>query len=37
VPFIAGVGLYADSCWRWRLTPFGWRRVWVCGYDYGYY
>jgi hypothetical protein len=22
------------SCWRWRLTPIGWRRVWVCGHPY---
>jgi len=29
-PFVVGVG----SCWRWRPTPWGWRRVWVCGYDY---
>jgi hypothetical protein len=28
VPFVVGVG---DSCWRWRPTPWGWRRVWVCG------
>lgn len=34
-PFIgAGVigGGYYGSCWRWRLTPWGWRRVFVCGY-----
>ena len=18
------------SCWRWRLTPWGYRRIWVC-------
>ncbi len=31
-PFI-GVGIYGASCWRWRPTPWGWQRVWVCG-DY---
>jgi hypothetical protein len=25
------------SCWRWRLTPLGMRRVWVCGYPYRRY
>jgi hypothetical protein len=29
VPFAVGY-----SCWRWRPTPWGWSRVWVCGYDY---
>jgi hypothetical protein len=32
--------MYGGSCWRLRLTPFGWQRVWVCGYPnygYGYY
>jgi hypothetical protein len=29
VPFAVGY-----SCWRWRPTPWGWTRVWVCGYDY---
>jgi hypothetical protein len=31
------VGLYGGSCWSWQPTPWGWRRVWVCDYDYGYY
>ena len=26
------------SCWRWQATPYGPRRVWVCGaYGYSYY
>ena len=29
-PFFVGLGAYS-SCWRWRPTPFGWHRVWVCG------
>ena len=30
-------GGYYGSCWRWRFTPWGWRRIWVCGYGgYGY-
>jgi hypothetical protein len=28
------VGYYGVSCWRWRFTPWGWRRVNVCGYPY---
>jgi hypothetical protein len=28
-------GLY--SCWRWRWTPLGYRRTWICGYPYGPY
>jgi hypothetical protein len=36
-PFVAGVGLYGASCWSWQPTPWGWQRVWVCGYDSGYY
>jgi hypothetical protein len=36
-PFVAGVGLYGDACWSWQPTPWGWQRVWACGYDYGYY
>jgi hypothetical protein len=36
VPFAVGVGVYGGSCWRWRPTPWGWQRVWVCGNDYGY-
>ena len=36
-PFVAGVGLYGGSCWTWQPTPWGWQRVWACGYDYGYY
>src|SRR6266498_1552620 len=36
-PFVAGVGLYGGSCWSWQPTPWGWQRVWACGYDYGYY
>ena len=31
-PVFVGAGIYGASCWRWRWTPFGWRRVWVCGY-----
>jgi hypothetical protein len=23
---------YYGTCWRWRLTPLGWRRIFVCGY-----
>jgi hypothetical protein len=37
VLFVAGVGLYGGSCWSWEPTPWGWQRVWACGYDYGYY
>jgi hypothetical protein len=37
VPFAVGAGVYASSCWRWRWTPWGWDRVWVCGPYYGYY
>jgi hypothetical protein len=32
-----GYGAYAYDdygCWRWRPTPWGWSRVWVCGYPY---
>ena len=32
-----GYGAYAYNdygCWRWRPTPWGWSRVWVCGYPY---
>jgi hypothetical protein len=36
VPFGIGVGFYGTSCWRWRPVPWGWQRVWVCGYDYDY-
>src|SRR5215831_18054918 len=36
-PFVAGVGFYGASCWSWQPTPWGWQRVWACGYDYGYY
>ena len=36
-PFVAGVGLDGDTCWSWQPTPWGWQRVWACGYDYGYY
>src|SRR5262249_54223245 len=32
-PFGAGVGLYGGSCWSWQPTPWGWQRVWGCGYD----
>src|SRR5262249_4981438 len=28
-PFFAGV---YGTCWRWVPGPFGWHRVWVCGY-----
>ena len=35
-PYYAGA--YGYSCWRWRATPWGPRRVWVCGgYGYPYY
>ncbi len=39
--FFFGVGFagpwYGDSCWRLVPTYWGgWRRVWVCGYDYDY-
>jgi hypothetical protein len=30
----ASVGFYGDSCWTWQSTPWGWRRVWACDYDY---
>jgi hypothetical protein len=36
-PFFAGYASYAAydyGCWRWRPTPWGWHRVWVCGYPY---
>jgi hypothetical protein len=33
-PGWAGYGYY--DCWRWAATPWGLRRIWVCG-DYGYY
>lgn len=32
-PFFASAYPYG-SCWRWRWTPFGLRRIWVCGYRY---
>ena len=32
VPFVVGAGIYADSCWRLRWTPWGWRRIWACDY-----
>ena len=32
-PFFVGLGAYG-SCWRWRPTPYGWHRVWVCGGPY---
>jgi hypothetical protein len=35
--FKATLGLYGGSCWSWQPTPWGWQRVWVCDYDYGYY
>jgi hypothetical protein len=35
-PYPRFYGGYYGSCWRWRPTPFGWRRVWVCGYPYAY-
>jgi hypothetical protein len=35
-PYYAGV--YGSSCWRVQATPYGLRRVWVCGgYGYPYY
>jgi hypothetical protein len=33
-PYFAG--FYGASCWRWQLTPVGWRRIWACGYPYAY-
>ena len=34
-PAFVGAGFYGasyyGSCWRWRATPWGWRRVYVCG------
>jgi hypothetical protein len=30
----ASVGFYGDSCSTWQSTPWGWRRVWACDYDY---
>jgi len=38
-PFFGVGALYAagySSCWRWVPTAYGWRRAWVCNYDYGY-
>ena len=32
--FIVGFAGYDYGCWRLRPTPWGWRRVWVCGYPY---
>ena len=37
VPLGVGVGLYGGSYWSSQPTPWGWQRVWVCDYDYGYY
>ena len=31
-PIVVGVGAYGASCWHWRPTPWGWRRVWDCDY-----
>ena len=28
--FVRGYS-YGSSCWRWRPTRYGLRRVWVCG------
>jgi hypothetical protein len=28
------VSAYGYSCWRWQPTPWGLRRVWVCGSPY---
>lgn len=36
--FFVGFAGYDYGCWRLRPTPWGWRRVWVCGYPfYGYF
>jgi hypothetical protein len=36
--FFVGYAAYDYGCWRLRPTPWGWRRVWVCGYPYyGYF
>ncbi len=32
--FFVGYAGYDYGCWRLRPTPWGWRRVWVCGYPY---
>lgn len=32
--FFVGYAGYDTGCWRLRPTPWGWRRVWVCGYPY---
>ena len=32
--FFVGFAGYDTGCWRLRPTPWGWRRVWVCGYPY---
>jgi hypothetical protein len=34
VPFAVGAGYYGGSCWTLQATPWGWRQVWACGYDY---
>ena len=41
--FFVGVGFAGpwydygySSCWRLVPTAWGWRRVWVCDYPYGY-
>jgi hypothetical protein len=26
-----GWGNHHVRCWRWVMTPYGYRRVWVCG------
>jgi hypothetical protein len=37
-PFFGAGALYAgySSCWTLVPTIYGWRRVWACGYPYGY-
>jgi hypothetical protein len=36
--FFVGYAGYDSGCWRLRPTPWGWRRVWVCGSPYyGYF
>ncbi|MDC7789927.1 hypothetical protein PQJ75_30235 [Rhodoplanes sp. TEM] len=40
-PVVVGAGFYGagyyGSCWRWRFTPWGWRRVNVCGWGGPYW
>jgi hypothetical protein len=39
-PFFGVGALYGaaySSCWTWVPTAYGWRRVWACDSDYGYW